>query len=155
MSNIIKKEDLKILIQKLKEDGKKIVLTNGCFDILHIGHAEYLKESKSLGDILFVGINSDSSVKKLKGDSRPLNNEIDRAKLLGYLKFVDYTVVFDEKTADNIIELIQPNIYVKGGDYTKESLPEYETLKKYNIDVAFVNFVNGYSTKKIIEKIKT
>ena len=155
MSNIIKKEDLKILIQKLKEDGKKIVLTNGCFDILHIGHAEYLKESKSLGDILFVGINSDSSVKKLKGDSRPLNNEIDRAKLLGYLKFVDYTVVFDEKTADNIIELIQPNIYVKGGDYTKESLPEYETLKKYNIDVAFVNFVNGYSTTKIIEKIKT
>lgn len=155
MDKVIKQDTAKKIAEKLKKANKKIVLTNGCFDILHIGHAEYLKEAKKLGDFLFVGINSDSSVKKLKGESRPINNEKDRAKLLSYLEFIDYAIIFEEKTADNIIDLIKPDIYVKGGDYTKESLPEYQTLLKYNSEIAFVNFVNGYSTTKILEKIKS
>ncbi|MFN8674197.1 MAG: D-glycero-beta-D-manno-heptose 1-phosphate adenylyltransferase [Candidatus Sericytochromatia bacterium] len=155
MDKVIKQDTAKKIAEKLKKENKKIVLTNGCFDILHIGHAEYLKEAKKLGDFLFVGINSDSSVKKLKGESRPINNEKDRAKLLSYLEFIDYAIIFEEKTADNIIDLIKPDIYVKGGDYTKESLPEYQTLLKYNSEIAFVNFVNGYSTTKILEKIKS
>lgn len=154
MNKIITKNEIENLVKDLKNQNKTIVLTNGCFDILHIGHAEYLKEAKKLGDKLFIGINSDSSVKKLKGENRPINNEMDRAKLLSYLEFVDYLVIFEEKTADNLIDLIKPDIYVKGGDYTKESLPEYPTIEKNNAQVAFINFVEGYSTTKIIEKSK-
>lgn len=155
MNKIIIKNEIENLVKALKNQNKTIVLTNGCFDILHIGHAEYLKEAKKLGDKLFIGINSDSSVKQLKGENRPINNEMDRAKLLSYLEFVDYLVIFEEKTADNLIDLIKPDIYVKGGDYTKESLPEYPTIEKNNSKVAFINFVEGYSTTKIIEKSKS
>lgn len=155
MNKIITKNEIENLVKDLKNQNKTIVLTNGCFDILHIGHAEYLKEAKKLGDKLFIGINSDSSVKKLKGENRPINNEMDRAKLLSYLEFVDYLVIFEEKTADTLIDLIKPDIYVKGGDYTKESLPEYPTIEKNNAQVAFINFVEGYSTTKIIEKSKS
>lgn len=155
MNKIITKNEIENLVKDLKNQNKTIVLTNGCFDILHIGHAEYLKEAKKLGDKLFIGINSDSSVKQLKGENRPINNEMDRAKLLSYLEFVDYLVIFEEKTADTLIDLIKPDIYVKGGDYTKESLPEYPTIEKNNAQVAFINFVEGYSTTKIIEKSKS
>lgn len=154
MNKIINQNEVEAVVKELKNKNQSIVLTNGCFDILHIGHAEYLKEAKKLGDKLFIGVNSDTSVKKLKGESRPINNEIDRAKLLGYLEFVDYLVIFEEKTADNLIDLVKPDIYVKGGDYTKESLPEYPTIEKNNAQVAFINFVEGYSTTKIIEKSK-
>jgi rfaE bifunctional protein nucleotidyltransferase chain/domain len=154
MEKVIKPENFESLIDSLKNKGKKIVLTNGCFDILHIGHARYLKEAKSLGDILIVGINADLSVKKLKGPDRPLNNEHDRAELLSYFYFIDYVVIFEEQTADNLILKIRPDIYVKGGDYTKASLPEAKTLGDTQSDVAFISFVHGYSTTKLIEKAK-
>ncbi|MFN8578783.1 MAG: D-glycero-beta-D-manno-heptose 1-phosphate adenylyltransferase [Candidatus Sericytochromatia bacterium] len=152
---IIKNNDnLKEIISGLKSKSKTIALTNGCFDILHIGHARYLKQAKELADILIVGINSDSSVKQLKGENRPINNENDRAELLSYFKFIDYVVIFNEKTADNLLLSIKPDIYVKGGDYTKESLPEKNSIDKINANVAFIDFVNGYSTTNIINRSK-
>jgi rfaE bifunctional protein nucleotidyltransferase chain/domain len=158
MGKVIKKEELESLLTAIKGEnvalpGKTIVLTNGCFDILHIGHARYLREAKRLGDYLFIGINSDESVKLLKGPGRPLNNENDRAELLSYFSFVDYLVIFEEKTADNLIMLIKPDVYVKGGDYTKESLPEGESIDKVGAKAAFISFVAGYSTTKIINRI--
>lgn len=155
MNKIINNKDLKQTILKLKEQNKKIALTNGCFDILHIGHARYLKEAKNLADVLIVGINSDASVKKLKGENRPINNENDRAELISYFEFIDYVIVFSEQTADNLILSIEPEIYVKGGDYTKESLPEKNSIDEVNADVAFIDFVKGYSTTNIINKSKS
>lgn len=155
MNKIIDNKNLKQTILKLKEQNKKIALTNGCFDILHIGHARYLKEAKNLADVLIVGINSDSSVKKLKGENRPINNENDRAELISYFEFIDYVIVFSEQTADNLILSIEPEIYVKGGDYTKESLPEKNSIDEVNADVAFIDFVKGYSTTNIINKSKS
>lgn len=154
MNKVIKFEKISEITEKLKKENKKIVLTNGCFDIIHIGHARYLQEAKKLGDYLVVGINSDASVKQLKGPSRPLNNENDRAELMGYFEFVDFVVIFSDKTADNLILQVKPDIYAKGGDYTKESLPEAKTIEQIGSDVAFINFVEGYSTTKIIEKMK-
>jgi len=155
MNKVISNTDLDSLVSKIKENKKTIALTNGCFDILHIGHARYLKEAKSLADILIVGINSDLSVKKLKGENRPINNENDRAELLSYFEFIDYLVIFTESTADNLLLSIKPDVYVKGGDYTKESLPEHISIDKINAKVAFIDFVNGYSTTNIINRSKS
>jgi rfaE bifunctional protein nucleotidyltransferase chain/domain len=154
MEKVLNKENIEKILKSIKDDKKSIVLTNGCFDILHIGHARYLSEAKKLGDYLFIGINSDESVKKLKGPGRPINNQNDRAELLGYFSDVDYLIIFNEDTADNIISQIKPDIYVKGGDYTKESLPEAKTLDLVGSKIAFISFVDGYSTTKLIEKIK-
>ena len=148
---VIKKEDLKELLNKLKD--KKIVFTNGCFDILHIGHAKYLKESKKFGDILIVGVNSDSSVKKLKGPNRPINNEIDRALLLNELKSVDYVVIFEEESPINLLNIIKPDIYTKGADYTLETLPEAPTVLKNGGRVEFIKFVEGKSTTNVVKNI--
>ncbi len=128
---------------------KKIVFTNGCFDILHIGHVKYLEEAKSFGDILIVGVNSDSSVKRLKGDSRPINGEDDRAYILGSLQSVDYVVKFEEDTPYKLINYLKPNILVKGGDYKDKQVVGAELVD----EVRLVNFVEGKSTTKIIEKI--
>jgi rfaE bifunctional protein nucleotidyltransferase chain/domain len=154
MGKVIGNDDLVKVIKDIKENKKTIVLTNGCFDILHIGHARYLEEAKKLGDYLFIGINSDNSVKKLKGNDRPLNNENDRAELLSYFSSIDYLVIFNEDTADNLILKIKPDIYAKGGDYTIESLPEAETISKVGARAAFISFVDGYSTTRLIEKTK-
>ena len=129
-------------------------MTNGCFDILHAGHVRYLNKSKQFGDILIVGLNSDSSVKKLKGDSRPINNELDRAEVLLGLKAVDYVVIFDENTPENLLKLVKPDIYTKGADYTIETLPEAKTVIENGGCVKFVELVQGKSTTKIIDKIK-
>ena len=135
------------------KDGKKIVFTNGCFDILHAGHVRYLTEAKKFGDILIVGLNSDASVKKLKGNSRPINSEQDRAEVLLGLKAVDEVVIFSEQTAENLISKIQPDIYVKGGDYNLENLPEAKIVQSYGGEVKFINLVEGRSTSNIIKKI--
>ena len=148
---IIKKENLKELLNTLK--NKKIVFTNGCFDILHIGHAKYLKESKKFGDILIVGLNSDSSVKRLKGESRPINNEQDRAMLLDELKSVDYVVIFEEDSPVNLLEIIKPDIYTKGADYTVETLPEAPVVLKNGGQIEFISFVEGKSTTGIVKNI--
>ena len=129
------------------------IFTNGCFDLLHLGHIELLKYAKSLGDYLVVGLNSDQSVKKLKGDSRPINNEFTRKTILESLKFVDEVVIFNEPTPLNLIQRIQPQIIVKGGDYKKEDVVGYEFEKLGLLEVKIFNYVKNNSTTKIIERI--
>lgn len=133
--------------------GKKIVFTNGCFDILHVGHVRYLTAAKNFGDVLIVGLNTDESVKKLKGASRPVNNQNDRAEVLLGLKAVDHVIFFGEDTAENLITELQPDIYVKGGDYTLDTLPEAKIVQAYGGQIELVKLVEGKSTTNIIEKI--
>lgn len=138
------------LIADLKRNGKKIVFTNGCFDILHFGHISYLRKAKSYGDILVVGLNSNESVRRLKGDSRPINDESDRAQILKEMECVDFVIIFDEDTPLNLIKQITPDILVKGADYKGKEIVGSEIVS----DVRLVDFVEGKSTSKIIDKIK-
>ena len=138
----------------LREAGATIVFTNGCFDILHAGHVRYLAQAKSYGDILVLGLNTDASVRENKGPRRPINSERDRAEVVGALRAVDYVVLFGEKTAETIIAKVRPDVYVKGGDYTLETLPEAKIVQSYGGRVEFVQMVAGRSTTNVIEKIK-
>ena len=138
---------------EIRSTGKKIVFTNGCFDILHVGHVRYLNAAKKLGDVLIVGLNTDASVKMLKGESRPVNNEKDRAEVLLGLKAVDYVVLFGERTAENLVAQVKPDIYVKGGDYTVEQIPEAKIVQSCGGEVRLIDFVSGYSTTGTIEKL--
>lgn len=140
-------------LSKLKEKlNGSLVATNGCFDILHVGHIRYLQKARAQGDYLIVGVNSDESVKKLKGPKRPINKQEDRAEILNALKCVDYTFIFGGQTADEFLHLAKPNIYVKGGDYDLEKLPEKKTLEEINCTVIFVKFESGYSSTAVIER---
>lgn len=141
------------IVNLAKEQGKKVVFTNGCFDILHVGHVSYLENAKRQGDILIVGVNSDESTRRLKGPARPINNEKDRACMLSALKSVDYTVIFEEDTPEDLIAYLKPSIHVKGGDYKKEDLPETKIVEAYGGKVVILNFVEGKSTTNIINKI--
>lgn len=134
--------------------GKKIVFTNGCFDILHVGHVRYLTTAKSFGDVLIVGLNTDDSVKRLKGATRPVNNQADRAEVLLGLKAVDYVIFFGEDTAENLIAELQPDVYVKGGDYTLDTLPEAKIVQAYGGRVELVKIVAGKSTTNIIKTLE-
>ena len=139
--------------EEIRQRGKKIVFTNGCFDILHVGHVRYLTTAKNFGDILIVGLNTDASVKILKGANRPINNEKDRAEVLLGLKAVDYVVLFGERTAENLVAEIRPDIYVKGADYTVDKIPEAKIVQSYGGRVELVEFVAGHSTTNIIKAI--
>jgi D-glycero-beta-D-manno-heptose 1-phosphate adenylyltransferase len=139
--------------QKLRDGNKKLVFTNGCFDILHRGHVTYLNEAKSLGDVLVVGVNSDESVKRLKGSDRPLNNQTDRSFLLENLKSVDYTIIFKEETPYNLIKSILPDYLVKGGDWKKEDIVGYDIVTENGGEVKSLDFVGNYSTTGVIDKI--
>lgn len=154
MGQVVARKEAGELALKLKKQGKTSVFTNGCFDILHIGHVRYLKESARYGDVLIVGLNSDASVKRLKGESRPINNEFDRAELLSELGFVDYVVIFDEDTPEALLDEIKPNIYTKGADYTLETLPEAKIVIKNGGCVEFIDLVEGKSTTNVIKKIE-
>jgi rfaE bifunctional protein nucleotidyltransferase chain/domain len=138
----------------LKGLGKKLVFTNGVFDILHHGHLDYLAKAASLGNILVVGVNSDASVKRLKGDERPLNNENDRAFQLASLLFVDAVCIFDEDTPKELIEALQPDVLAKGGDYTLSSIVGADFVLANGGKVEVIPFVQGYSTTSLIERIK-
>lgn len=151
---LIDKEFGKQLVETLKAQNKKVVFTNGCFDILHVGHLRYLNEAKKQGDVLIIGVNSDSSVKRLKGETRPINNQFDRAELLCGLKAVDYAVIFEEDTPEELIATLKPSIHVKGGDYKKEDLPETKIVESYGGEVRILSFVEGKSTTNIVNKIK-
>ena len=151
--NLLSQGEMQKKIKELQESGKKVVFTNGVFDILHVGHLTYLEEARYLGDVLVVGVNSDSSVKTNKGDKRPINSEKFRAEMLLGLKFVDFTVIFDEKTPENLLDLLKPDIHVKGGDYRKEDLPETEIVEKNGGEVKILSFVDNISTTEIIKKI--
>lgn len=151
---LIDKEFGKQLVEILKSQNKKVVFTNGCFDILHVGHLRYLNEAKKQGDVLIIGVNSDTSVKRLKGESRPINNQFDRAEMLSGLKSVDYTVIFEEDTPEELIATLKPSIHVKGGDYKKEDLPETKIVESYGGEVRILSFVEGKSTTNIVKKIQ-
>ncbi len=145
--------DLKPILNKYHQEGKKIVFTNGCFDILHIGHVRYLAEAKGLGDILVVGLNSDSSVRKLKGAGRPFVPVAERAEILASLRSVDYVVVFNEINPERLIREIRPDIHVKGGDYTISQIPEAKLVESLGGKVVIVEEVKGKSTSQIYQKI--
>ncbi|MBQ1918642.1 D-glycero-beta-D-manno-heptose 1-phosphate adenylyltransferase [Schwartzia succinivorans] len=151
---LIAREDIEKFCEVLRKSGKRVVFTNGCFDILHAGHVRYLEKARALGDCLVLGLNSDASVRRLKGPSRPVNREEDRAEVVGALKSVDYVTVFDEPTASELIALVKPAVYAKGGDYTLDTLPEAKIVQSYGGEVAFIDLVEGRSTTNIIEKIK-
>jgi rfaE bifunctional protein nucleotidyltransferase chain/domain len=136
-----------------KAHNKKIVFTNGCFDILHRGHIEYLINAKELGDILIIGLNSDNSVKKLKGDNRPINDQMSRALILASLMFVDAVVIFDEETPLNLIKMVNPDILVKGSDYISEDIVGYDFVKENDGEILTIDLVQGFSTTDIIKKL--
>jgi len=150
---IITINELKNIAENLRKENKKIVTTNGVFDILHIGHIRYLKEAKKFGQALIVGINSDASVKRIKDPRRPLNSENDRAEALASLECVDYVIIFNEENPIKFLEEIKPNIHVKGGDYKIEKVLEKEAVEKNNGKIVLIPEIEGYSTSKIIKKI--
>lgn len=151
---ILKKSDLQKEIQKWRAAGQKIVLTNGCFDLIHVGHLRTFREAKKLGDILIVGINSDQSVRSLKGPTRPIISENERAELVAALKPVDHVIIFDELNVSNLLELVRPDYYVKGGDYSLETLPERDTIVRLNIKLKIIPLVQGISTSELVKKIR-
>ena len=150
---IIDRENTAQFCEDLRRQGKKIVFTNGCFDIIHAGHVRYLTAAKNFGDVLIIGLNTDESVRRLKGASRPINTQADRAEVLLGLKAVDHVIYFGEQTAENLIAEVKPDIYVKGGDYTLKTLPEAAIVQRYGGRVELVNLVAGRSTTNIISKI--
>lgn len=151
---IVDRSKIADFCQVLRDGGQKVVFTNGCFDILHAGHVRYLQQARSYGDCLVLGVNTDASVRRLKGPERPINNELDRAEVVGALKSVDYVVFFDEPTAEALIRQVHPDVYVKGGDYTIETLPEGQIVLGYGGQVELVQLVAGRSTTNVIAKIQ-
>ena len=141
------------IIKKIKAEGKKIVFTNGCFDLLHVGHIRYLSQAKKLGDFLIIGLNSDRSVKKLKGKDRPINSFEDRATLLSALNSVDLVIKFEEQTPENLIKDIVPDVLVKGGDYNIEDIVGYQIVIQNGGQVKTLSFYDGYSSTNYINKI--
>ena len=142
------------LSSKLHESARKIVFTNGCFDIIHAGHVTYLAQAKALGDVLILGLNSDASVKRLKGDNRPINNEQDRALVLAALSSVDYVLIFEEDTPYNLIKLVQPDILVKGGDWQPSEIIGSDLVLARGGEVLSLKFVEGLSTTGILQKLR-
>ena len=142
-----------MIIQRLKKEGKRIVLANGCFDLIHVGHTRYLKEAKKQGDILVVALNSDSSVAKLKGKGRPLLKEQERAEIIGSFTFVDYVTIFDQPNVEHILRALKPDVHTKGSDYTKETVPERETVKEYGGEIAITGGPKVRSTSEILRDI--
>ncbi len=154
INNKIKtKNQLLKIIKKLKSKNKKIIFTNGCFDILHYGHVKYLQKAKNLGDILIVGLNSDASIRRLKGKTRPIIAQKDRAMLLAALESVDFVVIFNEDTPFNLIKYIMPDVLVKGGDWSKKDIIGADLVKSGFGKVATIPYIKGYSTTKIINKL--
>ena len=142
------------MITDAKAKGNTIVFTNGCFDILHAGHVRYLNAAKALGDVLIVGLNNDESVRRLKGEGRPVNPSEDRAEVLAALRAVDHVVVFGEATAEELVRQLKPDIYVKGGDYSLETLPEAKIVGSYGGKTVLIPMVEGRSTTNVIRRLQ-
>ena len=147
------RKELLRIIKDLKAKGKRIVFTNGCFDLLHIGHVRYLEKAKGLGDVLFGGVNSDSSIRKLKGPKRPILSEEERAEILSGLGCVDYVTLFDEIDPLKLITSLQPDVLAKGGDWTKEQTVGKEVVERSGGEVVIIPLVKGASTSNLIETI--
>jgi D-glycero-beta-D-manno-heptose 1-phosphate adenylyltransferase len=153
-SKFISREAAPETAQRLHSAGKKIVTTNGCFDLLHLGHLRYLFEARAQGDVLWIGLNSDASVKRLKGPQRPLQEEQVRAEQLAALECVDYVTLFPEDTPEDFLERVRPSVHIKGGDYSPETLPERKVVEAHGGSLLCLGFVPGFSTTALIEKIK-
>jgi rfaE bifunctional protein nucleotidyltransferase chain/domain len=155
-AKIIDMNELAERARELRTAGKKLVVTNGCFDLLHVGHVRYLQAARALGDALAVGLNGDQSVRELKGIRRPLNNERDRAEVLAALECVDFVTIFHEMRATRFIEAARPAIYAKGGDYTSETLDaeEQAVLREVGAEIRILPLVHGYSTSELLEQLR-
>jgi len=147
-------DELKHIAEQARRNGKTVVLTNGCFDLLHRGHVHVLREAKALGDILMVAINSDRSVKAIKGPHRPVLSEVDRAELIGAMEMVDYVVLFDESDPCNLIAAVKPDVLAKGGDWGPNGVVGADIVKRNGGKVAVIPYLKGFSTTEIIEKIR-
>ena len=153
MKKLYKLSQLAKIIQEHKKGGQKIVLANGCFDLIHVGHIRYLKESKKKGDVLVLALNSDSSIRKLKGEGRPILNQIERVEITSSFYFVDYITFFDEPNVEKVLLAMKPDIHAKGSDYTKETVPEKETVKGYGGAIAITGGPKIKSTSELIKEI--
>ncbi|MBI4619780.1 MAG: D-glycero-beta-D-manno-heptose 1-phosphate adenylyltransferase [Desulfobacterales bacterium] len=154
MKNKIKdKDDLKKVVERLKKEGKRVVFTNGCFDLIHVGHTRYLEEAKKLGDILIVAVNSDQSVRTIKGNKRPIIPEEERAEVLSALQCVDFVVIFHEPDPLNIISLLKPDVLVKGGDWGEDAIIGREVVESIGGKVVRIPEIKGASSSSIINKI--
>lgn len=147
-------EEAAALAERLRAEGKRIVLANGCFDLLHVGHVRYLKAARALGDVLFVGLNADAAVTRLKGSGRPLMPAAERAELLEALRDVDHVVVFADDTADRVVARLRPHVHAKGTDYTVESVPERASGRAVGAEIAIVGDPKSHSTRDLIARIR-
>jgi D-glycero-beta-D-manno-heptose 1-phosphate adenylyltransferase len=147
-------EEAGTLAARLRADGQRVVLANGCFDLLHVGHVRYLTAARALGDVLFVGLNSDAAVARLKGPGRPLMPAVERVEMLAGLRAVDHVVVFDEDTADRLVSLVRPAIHAKGPDYTEASVPEAASVRAAGGRVAIVGDPKDHATRELIARIR-
>lgn len=156
MGKLVTQDEIIKIVRNLQQEGKTVVTTNGCYDILHVGHVRYLQKTKEFADYSVIMLNSDISVKKNKGDNRPINTQSDRAEILCALSCVDYVVIFDEKSPCELLDKIKPNFHTKGADYSLDTLPkeEKDVIIKNKINVKFIEFVQGKSTTNTIEKMK-
>ncbi|OQC48411.1 MAG: Bifunctional protein HldE [Candidatus Marinimicrobia bacterium ADurb.Bin030] len=150
---IITREQVSQIVSQLKREGRKVAFTNGCFDLLHIGHLELLEHARKLGDILIVGLNSDDSVRRLKGPQRPINTQLDRARILAALEVVDYVVIFNEDTPLELIQTIKPDFLIKGGDYSPDTIVGSAFVESYGGKVIVFPLVRGKSTSDLINTI--
>jgi rfaE bifunctional protein nucleotidyltransferase chain/domain len=148
------KQDASALVRTWKNHGNKVVFTNGCFDLIHLGHVDYLEKARNLGDKLVIGLNSDNSVSRFKGPERPLQDQNSRARVLAAMQFIDLVVFFDEDTPLDLISELVPNVLVKGSDYLAENIVGADVVKNNGGVVKTIDFVPGYSTTRIVEKIK-
>ena len=155
MGKVVPFEELCEMMPRWKSEGKVVVFTNGCFDLLHVGHVRSLQEAAQLGDILIVGLNSDASVRQLKGEGRPLQDKASRGALITAMRGVDYVCFFDELSADRILKKLQPDIHAKGTDYTRENVPERETVLGYGGRIAITGDPKDHSSKDLIREIRS
>ena len=154
MGEVLQLSEARILRDSLREAGKTLVFTNGHFDLLHIGHLDYLEKASKLGDALYVGLNGDASTRRLKGQGRPLVPDTERARLLAALVPVAAVIIFEEDTADNLLRALQPDIYVKGGDYAEKPLPERPTVEAYGGRVELIEYLPQHSTTRLINRTR-
>jgi len=153
-TKIYDRKNLETQLAIWRFQSKKIVFTNGCFDLLHLGHIDYLSKAKDLGDILIIGVNTDDSVKRLKGAARPITDENSRSLIIASLQFVNAVVLFDEDTPYELIKLVQPDVLVKGSDYKPEDIVGYDIVKAKGGEIVTIDFLEGYSSTRVIEKLK-
>ncbi len=153
MKKLYSLSQLKKIISAHKKRGKRIVLANGCFDLIHVGHIRYLREAKKRGDILVVALNSDASVHKLKGKGRPILNQKERAEIISSFSFVDYVIFFNETNVARVLLALKPNFHAKGSDYTLETVPEKQTVKKYGGKIVITGGPKIRSTSQLIEEM--